>query len=201
MSKAKPVEVISAAAALATGPLKNLNPHCVSHRPGAASRAAKRNAAAPIRRKMLCLASTTESGRARDPTTADAPPASSVTASSNAFRSVAMSASQKPTYGAWLASRPARTAAPFPRASHRTSRTGTGPAGQSLAMSAVLSVLPLSTTMTATPNGRVAAFAQSFARPSGSRAASFLAGTMISSRICSASDVRLLASCMRTGCD
>ena len=91
-----------------------------------------------------------------------------------------MSASQNPTNGAWVASSPARTARPLPGRGQCSSRTGTGPAGQSRTTSAVGSVLALSTTRIAARSGRVAAFPHSAASPSGSLRASLRAGTTIS---------------------
>ena len=95
-------------------------------------------------------------------------------------RSVAISASQYPTNGAPVASRPARTAIPLPGCRQRSSPTGTGPAGQLRTMWLVASVLALSTTRMAVRNGSVAAFWHSAASPSGSLSASLRAGTMIS---------------------
>src|SRR6185312_1360449 len=148
--------------------------------PGTIRRARQRNAAAPTRRIELCRSSTTEPSSARDPMTTCLPAASSLRVRSRADRSVAMSASQKPTKGARVASRPARTASPLPGRSHRSSRTGTGPAGQSRTGSPVPSVLALSTTTTAAGNGSEAALPHSAVSPAGSRRASLCAGTTIS---------------------
>jgi hypothetical protein len=63
----------------------------------------------------------------------------------------------------------------------RSSRTGTGPGGQFRTTAPVPSVLALSTTTIAAGSGRPAALRHSSARPSGSRRASFRAGTTISS--------------------
>jgi hypothetical protein len=94
MSKAKPAVRSGSAAARASGPEKNLNPHWVSLTPGTIPRASERNTAAPTRLAGLCLASTCEDCSARDPMTASYPAASSLSAVSRADRSVAMSASQ-----------------------------------------------------------------------------------------------------------
>src|SRR6266516_7634386 len=180
MSKAKPVVRNGRAAALASGPEKNLNPHWVSVAPGTIWRARARNTTAPARRAALCLSSTTEAASPREPTTMGVPAVSRPTATSNADRSVAMSASQKPTNGARLASSPARTASPLPGRGQRSSRTGTGPAGHPCTTWPVPSVLALSTTRIAVRSGSVAACWHSAARPPGSLRASLRAGTMIS---------------------
>src|SRR5215469_7718548 len=180
MSKAKPAERSGRTAALASGPEKNLKPHWVSLTPGTIRCARQRNAVPPIRRIARCRSSTTEPSSARDPMTTCLPAASSLSARSRADRSVAMSASQKPTNGARVASRPVRTASPLPGWSHRSSRTGTGPAGQSRTSSPVPSELALSTTTTAVRNGSEAARWHSAASPAGSRRASLCAGTTIS---------------------
>src|SRR5215831_8090566 len=180
MSNAKPVVRSGRTAALASGPEKNLKPHWVSLMPGTIRRARERNAAAPIRRIALRRSSTIEPSAARDPMTTCLPDASRLRARSRADRSVAMSASQKPTSGARVASRPVRTASPLPGRSHRSSRTGTGPAGQSRTSSPVPSVLALSTTTTPVRTGSEAALRHSAASPAGSRRASLCAGTMIS---------------------
>ena len=91
-----------------------------------------------------------------------------------------MSASQYPTNGARVASRPARTAMPLPACWQRSSRTGTGSAAQLRTTWPVASVLALSTTRMAVRTGSVAAFRHSAASPAGSRRASLRAGTMIS---------------------
>ncbi len=91
-----------------------------------------------------------------------------------------MSASQNPTNGARVASRPARTARPLPARWQRSRPTGTGPAGQSRTTSLVGSVLALSTTRIAARSGSAAALRHSVANPSGSLQASLWAGTMIS---------------------
>src|SRR5450759_2274656 len=134
---------LARAAARASGPEKNLNPHWVSVASGTIRRASARNVVAPIRRIPLCLSSTTEASSIRDPMTRGFPRVSRLTATSRADRSVAMSASQNPTNGARVASRPAGTASPLPARSHCTSLTGTGPAGHPRTMSPVGSVLAL----------------------------------------------------------
>ena len=132
------------------------------------------------RRIALCWTVTTEAASPRDPTTTGFPAVSRLITVSSADRSVAMSASQNPTNGAWVASKPVRTASPLPGRGQRSNRTGTGLAGQRRASSPVASVLALSTTRTAVRTGRLAALWHSAPSPSGSLRASLWAGTMIS---------------------
>jgi hypothetical protein len=179
-SKANPAVRRDTAAALASGPEKNLNPHWVSEAPGIVQRAIERNRAAPAARTALDRASTTDVLSARDPMTRGCPATRRLMATSRADSSVAMSASQNPTNGARVASSPSRTAAPLPGRSQRSSPTGTGPGGHARTTSAVESELALSTTRIAVRNGRVAAFSQRTRRPPGSRRSSFRAGTTIS---------------------
>ena len=181
MSKAKPTVRSGSTADRTSGPEKNLNPHWVSVASGTIWRAIARNTAAPTRRTALDRTSTTDSPSAREPITMGCPAASRLIAVSRADSSVAMSASQKPTSGARVASRPARTAMPLPGRSQRSSRTGTGCRGQRRTTSPVPSELALSTTMMAAGSGSAAAFLHSTASPSGSLRASLCAGTTISS--------------------
>jgi len=180
MSKAKPGVVSRSAAARASGPEKNLNPHWVSVAPGTTLRAMARNTAAPARRTALCRFSTTEPASPREPTTNEFPSASRPSATSSAARSVAMSASQNPTNGARVASSPVRTASPLPGRSQRSRLTGTGPAGHRRTTSLVASVLALSTTRIPAGTWSAAALRHRASSPSGSLRASLRAGTTIS---------------------
>src|SRR6266581_194341 len=172
MSNENPAARIRTAAARASGPEKNLKPHWVSVASATTVRARRRNTLAPAVRNTLCRASTTEQRCAREPITARWPVASRLMTRSNAERSVAMSASQNPMNGAWVASSPARTAAPLPRRAQFSSRTGTGSVGQFRTMSGVASVLALSTTRIDVRTGSAAAFLVSRLNPTGSRLAS-----------------------------
>ncbi len=171
-SKANPGVRSSAAMSRASTPSKNLKPHWVSLTPCTSTPASARKPKAPSSRTLLCRFSTSEPSCPLDPITTRSPDSSSPSATSTAPRSVAMSASRKPTKGALVPSSPARTAAPLPGVAHRISRTGTVPLGQVSTISAVRSVLSLSTTMTELGNGMRASFAHSCRSPPGSRPSS-----------------------------
>ena len=132
MSNAKPAVRSAAPRRRASGPEKNLNPHWVSVAPGTTWRARARNAAAPSPAgRAVPVLHHRGVQRRGTPTTNELPAVSRPIVTSRAARSVAMSASQKPDERGLGGQQPGpdRTA-PCPGGHSRSSRTGTGPAGQ-----------------------------------------------------------------------